>query len=315
MASATRSHGELVLGPRDGRRSRRRRRAAPRACPRRRARTPRAGSWTTRRTPSLRAPLHLVRVAAHLARRRGGRPSSRRSAPSCAHSRATSIAVLPPPTTTTRPSLGRCRRRELHLLDPRRRADHARPVLARDAELRVRAEPEPEEHRVVLARGASPPCTSVPTSTPGPDLDAERLHPLHLAQRVLGVQLVRRDAGRVEAAGQRALLEDDRRVPLERQVAAHASDAGPAPDAARRASRRRFAFGDEQAPRAARASPSRSRSAAAARSRLASAATPCRRRRPRRAPRPGRRARTSSRGCSARRSSARSRARCRWRSS
>src|SRR5688500_16370912 len=61
--------------------------------------------------------------------------------------------------------------------------------------------------------------------------DGQVAHQLVLAQRDLDVHLVRRDAGRVEPAGQRPLLVDVDRDALEREVAGAGERRGAAADA------------------------------------------------------------------------------------
>ena len=172
-----------------------------------------------RRTPSLRAPRQLVLVAAHLLRRRAGRPSSTSSAPSCAHSRATSSAVFPPPTTTTRPSFGRAAACELHLLDPRRRADDARARLRPGSPSACPRRARGPRNTASYSARSCAPVTSRADLDAGPDRPHRATAPTRpRAATSSRVQLVRRDAGRVEPARQGALLEDGRVVPLEREL-------------------------------------------------------------------------------------------------
>ena len=222
------------------------------------------------------------------------------SAPSCAHSRATSSAVFPPPTTTTRPSFGRAPPAELHRLDPRRRADdaRARPRPGRRGGCPRRGRARGTRRRT--RRASCAPVTSRPTSTPvRTSTPSDCTHSISRSASSR-VQLVRRDAGRVEPARAAARFSkivawcpshrELRRERERRRPRAHARDA-----------LLRSAPAGVRAARAGPSSQSPSRSAGGARWRSACSATPRTRTTPRRAPRPGRRARTSSRGCSARR--------------
>ena len=206
------------------------------------------------------------------------------------------MAVLPPPTTTTRPSCAAspaaasfiC---SIHAVAPTTPGPSSPGIPS----LRVRAQAQAEEDGVVLGeqlRRRARPCRPRRPSAARRPSDATHSTS---CERVVGVQLVRRDAGRVEPARQRALLEDRRVVPLEREVRRARERRGPGADAARRCLPASRGLRREERPRCACARrrlrrvalqpPDRDRRRGASR---------CRRTRPRRAPRPGRRARTSS---------------------
>ena len=252
--------------------------------------------FATRRTPSFARRLHLVRVAAHRRSRRGGRPSSRprrRAARTRARRRS--------------PCCRRRRRRTRPSRGPRAgpRASSARSTPSRRRRpgpsspgmpSRVSApEAQAEEDRVVLARAS---CVAVhvlrrPRRPCGSRRRARCTHSTS-CERVVGVQLVRRDPGRVEPPGERSLLEDTAWCPSSARYAAHASDAGPAPtqrDALRLRPARLGSKSGRSASAVAVSVAKRCRRPIAI-----GVAVPrrCRRTRPRRAPRPGTPARTST---------------------
>src|SRR5262249_771092 len=111
--------------------------------------------------------------------------------------------------------------------------------LTRQTQARVLAEADAQEDRVERGEQIRAPQILADLGA-GAELDAERRDPLDLAERVVGLELVGGDAVRVEAPRQRALLEDDGAVALERQVRRARERRGTAADERDALSRLRF---------------------------------------------------------------------------
>jgi hypothetical protein len=98
-----------------------------------------------------------------------------------------------------------------------RGAPHAGAVFAGHTQTGVGAQAQAQKDRVVVTQQRRDGDTD-PGLDPAADLHPEGAHVVHLAQGVFGVDLVRGDARGVEPAGELALLEDHRAVPLQREV-------------------------------------------------------------------------------------------------